>query len=150
MSALFRVTGSGFSVDLPDHVRGLLGHVIDELRDVVLLGEADAVRRLYPPAYADDTEREREYQALVHDDLLARRLNTLDTVESTLDAAELTPDQLEAWIGVVNDARLVLGTRLDMVEGHLGVPRDHPDATAHAVYELLTLVLAEAIDALQP
>ncbi len=148
MGSPFRRTAGGYTISLDPSIRQLLGHVLEELRDALLMGDPDALRRLYPPAYADDEARQAEYDALVRDDLLARRLDAIDVVEATVDAGEVTSAQLESWVGVVNDVRLVLGTRLDVSEDHHGVPADHPDAFAHDVYDLLSQLLGLAVDAL--
>ena len=75
------------------------------------------MRRLFPTAYHDDPERDREYQQLVRDELLERRLAALATVEATAAADELDEEQLTGWLTALNDLRLVLGTRLDVVRG---------------------------------
>src|SRR5215207_4496623 len=45
----------------------------------------------------------------------ARRSN-LDVVEATHDARSIDDPQAEAWLHVLNDLRLVMGTRLDVTE----------------------------------
>jgi hypothetical protein len=108
-----------------------------------------AVRRLFPPAYADDAGRDAEYQELVHDDLLAARLAALDVVAATVDAGNLDEEQLLAWMGAVNDLRLVLGTRLDVSEEtSLDVDPSDPDAGALAVYQYLSFLLESIVEAL--
>ncbi len=148
MANPFQRTATGYAISLEPTIRDLLGHVLEELRDALLMGDRDSLRRLYPPAYADDEARQADYDALVRDDLLARRLDAIDTVEATVDAGEVTGAELEAWVGVINDVRLVLGTRLDVSEEQRGVPADHPDAFAHDVYDLLSQLLGLAVDAL--
>ena len=60
----------------------------------------------------------------------------------------LTEDQLNAWMGAVNDLRLVLGTRLDVTEDMDAVQLDDPRAPAFAVYQYLTHLLSEIVNAL--
>ena len=87
------------------------------------------MRRLFPTAYHDDAERDREYQQLVRDELLDRRLAALDIVDSHRSTAdELDEAQLSAWMRRVNDLRLVLGTRLDVCEDRRRLDADDPDA----------------------
>ena len=69
-------------------------------------------------------------------------------MEATLADPELTEEQLSAWLGAVNDLRLVLGTRLDVSEEPLDIEADDPDAPAYAVYEYLGFLLSEVVDAL--
>ena len=141
-----------FDIRLPAEERRLLAHLVPQLRE--LLDEpsttADpSLRRLFPTAYADDAERDAEYQRLVHDDLVDRRRAALDTVESTIDATRMTEDELTAWMGAVNDLRLVLGTRLDVSEEtDLRVDPDDPDAGALAVYGYLGFLLEHIVQAL--
>jgi len=104
-------------IQLPDNERAVLGDLGGQLRSLLTQGtDGPEVRRLFPTAYADDPERDAEYRDLMSDDLLARRLATADVLESTATATELDDEQLMAWIGAVNDLRLVLGTRLDVSE----------------------------------
>jgi len=145
-----RRTASGtFEVRLPEPERSLLADLVDQLRDLLSETTDDpVVRRLFPTAYNEDAERDREYQQLVRDELLERRLAALATVEETLALDELTEDQVGGWLTALNDLRLVLGTRLDVSEDLTQVEADDPDVTAYAVYEYLGLLLIEVVDAL--
>jgi hypothetical protein len=138
-----------FALRLPEPERTLLGNLVVQLREVLLEGTDDpTLQRLFPTAYHDDPERDREYQQLVRDELLERRLASLATIEATLAADELVEEELTAWMHALNDLRLVLGTRLDVGEELLDIEADDPDAPAYAVYEYLGFVLSEVVDAL--
>ena len=104
-----------FNVRLPPEERNILRSLPGQLREL-LMTDDDSLRRLFPPAYVDDPEREAEYRRLMAEDLLERKRATLAIVEETLDAEVLDEEQLTAWMGAVNDLRLVLGTRLDVSE----------------------------------
>ena len=106
------------------------------------------MRRLFPTAYHDDPDRDREYQQLVRDELLERRLAALATVEATARADEVTQEELTAWLTSLNDLRLVLGTRLDVSEDQAALDEDDPDAPAMAVYGYLSVLLGDVVDAL--
>jgi hypothetical protein len=123
---------------------------VSQLREALTAeGEDAALRRLFPVAYPDDPERDAGYRALVHDDLRAGRLAALDTMEGTLGDDRLDEDTVVAWMGVVNDLRLVLGTRLDVSEEtELAPDPDDPRAGALAVYTYLGYVLETLVDAL--
>ena len=82
-------------------------------------------------------------------ELLQSRLAALELVMVTLDRSvtkrgraevELAPEEVEAWLGVVNDARLTLGTRLGVTEDaeSEAIDPSAPEAPAHAVYGWLT------------
>lgn len=138
-----------FAVRLPEPERALLASVVDQLRELLELTTDDpSVRRLFPTAYHEDAERDREYQQLVRDELLERRLASLAVVEATASADELDEPQLTAWLTALNDVRLVLGTRLDVSEDQDGLDEDDPDAPALAVYGYLGMLLSEVVDAL--
>ena len=109
-----------FRLELPPEERDVLRTLPAQLRELLTEGEGAAdpsLQRLFPPAYADDPSREAEFHEMVHDDLLEGKLTAIATMESTIDAERLTEDELLAWLGALNDLRLVLGTRLDVTEG---------------------------------
>ncbi len=138
-----------YALRLPGPERELLTGLVDQLRELLELTTDDpSVRRLFPTAYHDDRERDREYQQLVRDELLERRLAALATVEATAEAVELDADQLSGWLTALNDLRLVLGTRLDVSEDQVALDEDDPDAPAMAVYGYLSVLLSDVVDAL--
>ena len=116
----------------PEEIQ-LLSGLPEQLRDVLQAPPDDpGTARLFPRAYLDPTEEEAEaeYTAIVGADLLRQRLDALDLVTSSFVRAvpdrkrakeswveiALTPDDVAAWLGVLNDLRLVLGTRLEITE----------------------------------
>jgi hypothetical protein len=126
-------------------------------------GVSDAVtRRLFPRAYLDPTEEEAEtqWEALVQPDLLRTRLDALAAVTDSLRAAapnrkgllevELDEERQAQWLGVLNDARLALGTALDIGEDteldHFTA--DDPQRGPFLLYSALTALQGELIDAL--
>lgn len=139
-----------FELRLPDDERAMLSTVLPQLRQMLDGDLADpALRRLFPTAYADDPERDREYQQLVRDDLADRRRAAVDTVLATLDRDRLDEAELSAWMGAVNDLRLVLGTRLDVSEESDPVPdADDPQAPLLVLYGYLGYLLESIVDAL--
>ena len=147
MARIRRTRDGTFTLKLSDPERQLLRQLLPELRDLVLTGD-ELTHRLFPPAYANDPERNAEYEGMVHDDLLERRLASLDTVEETIEQSTLDEEQMNRWLAAMNDMRLVLGTRLDISEDELDVPDDHPDATLYAVYHYLTELVSQLVEAL--
>ena len=126
-----------------------------------LIGEgsgADVVtQRLFPRAYLDPTEESAEsrWRSLVHGDLVEARQSALATVVLGLDAAEpaagrdamrevvLDDARAEQWLGILNDARLALGTALDVTaETDVdAIEPDDPRAEGYVVYDWLTHLL---------
>jgi len=144
-----RARSGGYEIRLPEPERELLANLVGQLRELLSETTEDpTVRRLFPTAYNEDAERDREYQQLVRDELLERRLAAIATVETSLTAEELDESELSGWLTALNDLRLVLGTRLDVSEDLPEVDADDPDAPAYAVYEYLGFLLSEVVDAL--
>jgi len=127
-----------YELRIPQNERAVLRQLIAELREVLPTEDA-AVGRLFPPSYSDDAPANEEYARLMHDDLLAERTAALDEFERTVDARRVTEDQLVAWMGSVNDLRLVLGTKLDVTEEMYERPltEDTPNASQLAIYHYL-------------
>jgi len=139
-----------FEIRLPDGERDLLRSVAPQLRQLLDTDVDDPdMRRLFPTAYADDPKREEEYRLMVRDDLLERRRAAVDTLMATIDATRLTEEQLLAWMGAVNDLRLVLGTRLDVSEDMDPVPDPaDPGAPLLSLYGYLGYLLESLIEAI--
>jgi hypothetical protein len=147
-------------VSLQAEELALLRALPQQLREVFDSDDDDPARaRLFPRAYLDPTAEteEAEWQALVGPELLRERLDAVELITTTLDRAEqagdwwqiaLDPDEVQAWLGVLNDTRLVLGTRLGVTEEEREVDPADPDAGAHALYQWLTWVQGDLVDAL--
>lgn len=156
MSPLFdrrsmkRTRDGGFDVKLPDAERRMLSEILPQLK-AALEGDPSAdpgFKRLFPVAYAHDPALEDEYRAMVGDELLAKRIAQVDLVIETVQSSHLTEDELHAWMGAVNDLRLVLGTRLDVSEEtDLDVDASDPDAGAYGLYAYLGWLLELLVDA---
>jgi hypothetical protein len=110
-----------------------------------------AVARLFPPALPDDDVLGNlEYEQHHGDELLLSKLEALDTVDRTLDRAELTEDELLAWLGSLNSIRLVVGTRLGVTEESTekDFSGDERDAEMFQLYGYLTWLQGWVIEAL--
>ena len=145
-----RRKGKGrYQLRLRPNEKVLLAGLVQQLREQLLASTDDpSVRRLFPPAYPDDAERDAGYQVLTRDEMLEGRLRALDVVERTLEGNELDDAEMTAWMGTLNALRLVLGTRLDVDEEPRELEESDPLAPAYAVYEYLGWVLSQVVDAL--
>jgi hypothetical protein len=158
-----RIADDGLRVTLSTPELELLRSLPDELRMLYETGdENDPVRsRLFPRAYLDPTaeDAEQEWRELVHPELLRERLAAVELVVASLAeasaerdivVADLTADDVAAWLAVLNDARLALGTRLEVTEetdiAELDV--DDPAAPGLAAYAWLTYLEGELIETL--
>jgi hypothetical protein len=122
MARVDPLPGGGASLQLGPIERLLLGEFLDDLERRLDAPDATTVR-LFPPAYPDDDEAEADYRSMAHADLVDGRLARAQVVRDTLEATELTADETEAWLGVLNDLRLAYGTELAVTQDE-GVPDD--------------------------
>jgi len=161
-----RIGEDRFALHLEPHVREIIGSLIDELRGAMRAradgaGEsatswsgpagdaADPVARLYPPAFPDDAEAEAAWADLVRPGLDDARTRRLERMETTLAADELDETAAAAWLGGLNDMRLVLGAQLGIAEDDPPpVAASDADATRRMVFDYLGFLVASFVDAL--
>ena len=152
MAPFFEKKGDRFSVRLGKRERELLVELVRQSRTLLETEDPSsdpAVARLFPAAYQDDPLRNLEYETSLGGAPRAGKLQALDTVERTANARALSEEDFLTWMGVVNDLRLVLGTRIDVTEESTeedfaaGSPRD-----AYHVYQFLGWLLQEMLSAL--
>ncbi len=152
--------GDTLVVSLAEEELGMLRRLPEQLREVLEGPTEDEARtRIFPRAYLDPTAEaeEAEWQELVHPELLQERLDALGLISATLERAEpagdwwqitLSPDEVQAWLGVLNDTRLVLGTRLGITEEELELDPSDARAGAYAMYQWLTWLQGDLVEAL--
>jgi len=117
-----------------------------------------ALARLLPDAYGDDDEAATEFRRYTEGDLRAGKRATAATVLAGLSPLAgrggrlvLDRDEADAWLGCLNDLRLVLGTRLDVTEETELDPRsDDPRAQALQVYGWLGWLQESLLSCLSP
>jgi hypothetical protein len=148
-----RRSDGAFDLDIPPDQRDVLRDLPDQLDELVRQGDAEtdpALKRLFPSADLDDPEHASEFDQLVHGELVAQRHTAVETMRRTIDADRLTEDEMASWLAVVNDLRLVLGTRLDVTEettpDEFGA-RD-PRTPVYALYAYLTYLEETIVEAL--
>ena len=108
------------------------------------------VARLYPDVRPDDPAWSAAFRDLVRGDLDDGRRENLTIVEDSLEARTVDDAQADAWLHVLNDIRLVLGTRLGVTEEDEQAPLDaeDPDAAAKVVYAYAGYLQAQFVDVL--
>jgi hypothetical protein len=146
-----RTRSGQFEVRLSPEEREVLRGLPAQMRDALTLGKGDpAVARLNPSACLDDAEIDAEFHRLMDDDLNAGRLEALEAFEKTVDNARLDEEEALAWMRAINDTRLLLGTRLDVGEDpdERRVSPDDPRAPGFALYDYLSLLTQELVEAL--
>ena len=120
--------------------------------------EDPALARLLPDAYGDDREAADEFRRYTEADLRAGKRAGAGTVLATLapltgrgGRLSLDREQADAWLGCLNDLRLVLGTRLGVTEQtELDAPDDDPRAQALHVYGWLGWLQESLLGCLDP
>jgi len=120
--------------------------------------EDPALARLLPDAYGDDDEAATEFRRYTEGDLRAGKRANAGTVLATLAPLTgrggrlvLDRDEADAWLGCLNDLRLVLGSRLEVTEETELDPRaDDPRAHALQVYGWLGWLQESLLSCLDP
>ena len=142
-----RTRRGAFELNLPDAEREMLRLLPGQLIELLAV-EGPDLRRLFPPAYAEDVAAEAEYRLLMGSSLTDSHRQALETMAATIDRSHLTEEQLTAWLKALNELRLVLGTRLDVSEDQVPVAEDDPRAPMMALYGYLSWLQDQAVDAL--
>jgi hypothetical protein len=148
-----RLRRGGIQANLETAEAAVLIQLCRELSDILPEPDEDpktddpVVNRLFPRAYLDPTaeEAESEWQRYARPDLVEGRKEAVETFLHTLAGARqhrgglevtLSPEEADAWLAVVNDARLALGTRLEVTEetNPADLDPDDPATAPFAVY----------------
>ena len=91
--------GDGFELLLDDDMRQVVRSLLAELEELLDATPDDpSLRRLHPPAYLDDEEGDAAYQLLAGDELRTSRAEAIAAVVASLEAEELTEDDLWNWM----------------------------------------------------
>jgi hypothetical protein len=132
-------------VNLGPGERAALRELPTKLSEAVTANSgAEALRRLFPPAYPSDEEAESEFRRFIGQELTASKLEALETLSKTAEKTELSEGEATAWLRALNDIRLWLGTLLDIKEDDAGELDDPP----HALYHVLTWLQSLLVDAI--
>jgi hypothetical protein len=109
-----------------------------------------ALARLSPDAVRDDPEASAAFRELTSGDLEESRQARFEVLAETIDQIYLDEAQAGAWLGALNDLRLVHGTRLGVTQATGSEPVDEadPDAASLIVYLWLGWVEEQIVDAL--
>jgi Domain of unknown function (DUF2017) len=127
--------------------RDLLRMLPAQARELVDIEEPSA-QRLFPVAYPDNDESQAEYRSMMGSQLLEHHRHSLDALVASIDDDTVDEDQLSVWLGAVEVLRLLLGTQLDVSEDHVTVLPDDPRAEQFTVYQYLSMLQGEIVDAL--
>jgi hypothetical protein len=128
-----------------------------------------ALARLFPDAYTDlgpdgdAAAASAEFRRYTENDLRARKRDDAQAVIRSLEALapegeeratlHLKPEECRQWLGALNDLRLVLASRLEIVEDEdfeelLELPDDDPRSPLVLTYGWLTALQDTLVEAL--
>jgi hypothetical protein len=119
---MFRRKGSHcvatFAVDEVRVLRKVAGEVVALLTDGMDHGDP-VVSRLFPDIYPERPEDSREFRQYTEGDLKTGKIDQAGAILAALpDEGEgevrLDGEAADAWLRAINDARLAMGTRLDI------------------------------------
>lgn len=132
---------------------------LDPARPAPSAPEDPALARLLPDGYRDDPAAAAEFRRYTEPDLRAGKLRRAETVLGSLTRVPnggrlvLTAPEAESWLTALNDLRLVLGTRLEVVEDgqelEQGSDPDDPRNYLISVYYYLSYLQESLIAGLE-
>lgn len=181
MTSGFQSTGTGRIVVRLDEfeqalIRSLAEQVIDFIAPQAAAGGSDplavlvgidehaespqdpALARLLPDAYRDDAEASDDFRRFTERSLretkVAHARTVIDALERSGEKVTLSRDEATSWLGFLNDARLAIGTRIEITEENheeLAELDDHdPRAGLFQVYDWLTFLQDSLVQRLLP
>ena len=175
----FQRTATGRVVLRVDQVeRGLLMSVARQVMDLVEPAEASpdqdplaaqlgwvdgdvgisddpAVARLLPDAY-DDPDDAREFRRFTENDLRQSKLQHAMTVVEEIERSgeKVAVTSTDSWLGLLNDARIAIGTRIQISEDNheelAELPDDDPRSGLFHVYDWLTFLQESLVRCMDP
>lgn len=145
---LFKAVPDGIEFHLTQELRLVLGDVLPMLARVGEQEDDPAVERLQVPVYLDDAESNDEWWRLMGPDLDAARKADRNVFKKTVDEEEpttLSREEADAFLRVLNEARLALGARLgvEVEEDYEDLPEE-----SRAVMGYLGVILEELTEEL--
>ena len=116
-----------------------------------------AVARLFPDAYSDDDEAALEFRRFTERDLRAGKVHNAQVIVASCRSASATPlvvtdEAATSWLGFLNDARLIIGTRLGITDDSRDefdqMDESDPRFSMAHIYDWLTYLQDSLITAL--
>lgn len=119
------------------------------------LSDDPAVARLLPNAYDDDQDA-ADFRRFTERDLRDGKVQHASTVLAEVERSgdKITVGSPDSWLGTLNDARLAIGTRIQISEDNhtelASLPDDDPRAGLFHVYDWLTFLQESLVRCLDP
>ena len=121
----------------------------------IAVSDDPAVARLLPDAY-EDPDDARDFRRFTENDLRQSKVQQATTV---LDEIERSGEKIaisspDSWLGTLNDARIAIGTRIQVSEDNheelANLSEDDPRAGLFHVYDWLTFLQESLVRCLEP
>lgn len=129
-----------WEVLLDGTVRVMLEDALSGVSELLETPDQQMLRRLQPPTYLDDPEREAGYRLLAGEELRTSQQAAIDVLRSVFSDGTATDEQLWAAIRALNSVRLVAGTVLGIENDADGPPEDlDPQDADHGMWVLYEL-----------
>lgn len=148
----FRTLAGGIEIHLNAEERMFLSDVLPLLAEVGVADSDPAAARFRVPVYLDDPESSEEWWRLMGQDIEAGRQADRATFQRALSQEEppiLTDEEANAFLRVLNEARLALGARLgiDVESDHDELPAESRQVMDYLgwIQEELTVELMKAL-----
>jgi hypothetical protein len=139
-------------VDLPVEEREFLADVLELLASVPASGDDPATQRLQVPVYLDDPEANSEWWLFMGEELSIARAADRDLFRRVVETEgrhELTTEEADAFLRVLNEGRLALGARfgLEVEADHDRLPEEQRQILDYLgwVLEEMTVALTAAL-----
>ena len=135
---MFRRSGSecvaAFAIDEVRVLRKVAGEVVDLLTAGFEHGDP-VVDRLFPDIYPEKPEDSAEFRLYTEGELKTGKIDQAGAILAALPddgpgEVRLDDEAAEAWLRAINDARLAMGTRLD-IRGDTDLGDELDDAVLH-------------------
>jgi hypothetical protein len=150
--------GGEIRLEMEEHEAELFRSLLIEMQTFLEVAhEADPVtERLFPKAYEGNGD-EAKYREMTETDLHAAKRETVREARDMLGElgavnVTLRSEQIEAWLRLLTDLRLAIGTRLEVTEDTMAAEIDpnSPDAAALSVLHWLGWIQESILERLFP
>jgi len=119
------------------------------------ISDDPAVARLLPDAY-DDPDDARDFRRFTENDLrqskMQHAMTVLEEIERSGEKVSVT--STDSWLGLLNDARIAIGTRIQISQDNheelAGLPDDDPRSGLFHVYDWLTFLQESLVRCMAP
>jgi hypothetical protein len=150
--------GGEIRLEMEEHEAELFRSLLIEMQTFLEVGhEKDPVtERLFPKAYEGNGDEEK-YRDMTGDDLHNAKRETVRQARDMLGDlgavnVTLRSDHIDAWLMLLTDLRLAIGTRLEVTEDTMAaeIDPDSPDAAALSVLHWLGWIQESILERLFP